>query len=346
MAAVSAGVALAACSDDDSGTAPTSSFTLAVANATVTATQSGTATQTITITRSGGFTGAVTLAASGLPAGVTAAFDPQNTTANSSTLTLTSAANATAGTSTVTVKGTSSGQADKTVTFQLTVNAAPAGGFTLALNPAALTVIQGLSATSAVNITRTGGFTGSVNLTASGLPNGVTAAFSPADATGSTSALTITASATATTGAATVTIKGTSQGQPDQTATFALTVNIPGSFSLEVNPKTLTIPQGTNGTATVTITRVGGFAGPIALTATGLPNGVTAVFNPAAPTTDQSTLTLTAAATAAAGTATVTIHGNATGLGEHTNTLALTVSTSAGINGNVRSSTGGPSTSP
>jgi len=314
--------------------APVQSYTLAVANPTVTATQGGTATQTVNITRTGGFAGAVTLTAEGLPTGVTAAFDPPSPTTNTSTLTLTAAANATTGNATVTVKGTAAGQADKTATFQLTVNAAPAGGFTLAMNPAALSLTQGLSATSTVNITRTGGFVGSVNLTASGLPNGVTAAFNPTDATGATSTLTITASATAATGAATITIKGTAQGQTDQTTTLALTVNAAGGFTLAMNPATLTVQQSTNGTSTVNITRTGGFTGAVTLSATGLPNGVTAAFNPTAPTTNQSTLTLTASATAATGLATVTIKGTSPGLADQTTTLALTVSAATGGSGN------------
>ena len=313
--------------------APAQSYTLAVANPTSAITQGGTATQTVNLTRTGGFAGAVTLTAEGLPTGVTAAFNPPSPTANASTLTLTAAANATTGTSTVTVKGTATGQADKTTTFQLTVNAAPAGGFTLGMNPAALTLTQGLSGTSTVNITRTGGFSGSVNLTATGMPNGVTAAFNPTDATGATSTLTITASATAALGAATITIKGTSQGQTDQTTTLALTVNAAGGYTLAMNPATLTIQQGSNGTSAVNITRTGGFAGAVTLSATGLPNGVTAAFNPAAPTTNQSTLTLTASATATPGLATVTVHGAST-LPEQTTTLALTVSAVTGGSGN------------
>ena len=344
-ALVVAATVVACNNGDDSGTQPTTqTYTLAVANGPVTAAPGGTATQTVNITRSGGFTGAVALTASGLPTGVTAAFDPQSATGNSSTLTLTVAANATAGNATVTVKGTASGQTDKTTTFQLTVSAAPAGDFTLEMNPAAVTVIQGLSATSTINIARTGGFAGPVSLTASGLPNGVTASFDPTDATGATSTLTLTASATAAIGATTVTITGTSPGQTDQTTTLALTVNIPGSFSLTVDPKTLTIQPGTNGTATVTITRTGGFTGAVTLSATGLPNGVTATFDPAAPTTDQSTVTLTASAAAAIGSASVVIHGNGTGLGEHATTITLTVSPAASGSVNTRSSTGRSST--
>jgi hypothetical protein len=70
-------------------------------------------------------------------------------------------------------------------------------------------VKQGASGTDTVTVTDTGGFTGSVAFTATGLPSGVTASFSPAASTTS-SMLTLTASSTATTGAFTVTITGTS----------------------------------------------------------------------------------------------------------------------------------------
>jgi hypothetical protein len=309
--------------------APTPTYTLALANATVTATQGGTATQTVNLTRTN-FTGAVALTAEGLPTGVTAAFNPASVTGTTSTLTLTAAAGATTGTSTVTVKGTATGIADKTATFQLTVNAASAGGFTLSMTPATLPVTQGANGTSTVNITRTGGFAGSVNLTASGLPNGVTAAFNPTDATGNTSTLTLTASATAATGPATVTIKGTSAGQTDQTTTLGLTVNAAAGYTLAVNEETVTAAAGATGTANITLTRTGGFTGAVALTAEGLPTGVTAAFNPASVTGTTSVLTLTVAANATPGTSTITVRGTSTGQTDKTATFQLTITAAAG----------------
>jgi len=55
----------------------------------------------------------------------------------------------------------------------------PAHGFTLAATPSALTIIHGNSGTSAIAVIPQGGFSGNVQLTVSGLPSGVTAAFSP-----------------------------------------------------------------------------------------------------------------------------------------------------------------------
>src|ERR1019366_175532 len=81
--------------------------------------------------------------------------------------------------------------------------------FTLSPSPNSVTITQGSSGTSTITITPLNGFNGSVTLSASGLPSGVTAGFSP-NPTTSTSTLTLTASATAATGTVTVTITGTS----------------------------------------------------------------------------------------------------------------------------------------
>jgi hypothetical protein len=94
------------------------------------------------------------------------------------------------------------------------------------------------------------------------------------------------------------------------------------------------VQQGATGTSTITITRTNGFAGAVTLTATGLPNGVTAAFNPAAPTTNTSTLTFTASPTATVGTATVTVRGNSGTLAEQTATVALNVTAVTGGSGN------------
>ena len=98
--------------------------------------------------------------------------------------------------------------------------------FSLSANPNSVTVIQGSSGTSTITVTPINGFSGSVNLSASGLPSGVTAGFSP-NPTTTTSTLTLTASSTATTGTVTVTITGVSGGLT-HTTTLSLTVNPSG----------------------------------------------------------------------------------------------------------------------
>ncbi len=199
--------------------------------------------------------------------------------------------------------------------------------FSLSASPTSLTVTQGSSGSTTIKETPSGGFTGSVTLSASGLPSGVTASFGANPTTG-TSVLTFTASATATTGTSTVTITGTS-GSLSHTTTVSLTVSATATpnFSLSASPASLTVKQGTSGTSTITETPSGGFTGSVTLSASGLPSGVTASFG-ANPTTSTSVVTFTASSTATVGTSTVTITGTSGSL-THTTTISLTISSAA-----------------
>jgi glucuronoarabinoxylan endo-1,4-beta-xylanase len=209
------------------GSTATSSFTLAPSTPTLSVTQGSSATDTISVTPENGFSGSVTLAASGLPSGVTATFGT-NPTTGSSVVTFAASSTAAAGTSTVTITGTS-GSLTASTTVALTVSAKATVGFSLSPSSSTLTVKQGASGSETISVTDIGGFTGSVAFTASGLPSGVTAAFSPASSTTS-SVLTLTASSTATAGAFTVTVTGTS-GTTTASTTFTLDVTSSGSGS-------------------------------------------------------------------------------------------------------------------
>ncbi|HEY6250610.1 MAG TPA: hypothetical protein VI685_11670, partial [Candidatus Angelobacter sp.] len=302
-----------------------SNFTLSASPSSVSVTQGSSGSSTITVTPSGGFTGSVTLSASGLPGGVTASFGTNPTTSTSS-VTFTASATATTGTSTVTITGTS-GSLTHTTTISLTVNAAVTPNFTLSASPSSLTVVQGNSGNSTITVSPSGGFTGSVSLSASGLPGGVTASFGT-NPTTSTSSVTFTASATATTGTSTVTITGTS-GSLTHTTTISLTVNAAATpnFSLSASPASLTVKQGTSGSSTITVTDSGGFTGAVTLSNSALPSGVTATFG-TNPTTSTSALTFTASSTATTGTSTITVTGTSGSL-THTTTISLTISSAA-----------------
>ncbi len=222
--------------------APTgANFTLSASPSSVSVTQGSNASSTITVTPSGGFTGSVTLSTSALPSGVTASFGT-NPTTGSSVLTFTASSTATTGTSTVTVTGTS-GTLTHTTSISLTVSATATPNFSLSASPSSLSVTQGASGNSTVTVTPSGGFTGSVTLSASGLPSGVTASFGT-NPTTSTSVVTFTASSTATTGTATVTITGTS-GTLTHTTTISLTVNAAGGTTQLIGN-----PGFENGTST------------------------------------------------------------------------------------------------
>ncbi len=183
------------------------SFTLAVAAPTLSVTQDGSSTDTITVTPGSGFSGSVTLTVSGLPSGVTASFGTNPTTATSA-LTFTASATAATGTATITVNGTA-GTFTGSTTIALTVSAPPS--FTLTPASTSVSVSRGGSATEAISIASTGGFTGTVSLSAAitsspqGAQNVPTLSFgatSPVSVTTAGGAATLTISTTAATSAA------------------------------------------------------------------------------------------------------------------------------------------------
>ncbi len=208
--------------------------------------------------------------------------------------------------------------------------------FTLSASPASVSIAQGGSGTSTISTTVSGGFNSAISLSASGLPAGVTASFSPASiaAPGSgSSTLTFTASSTATTGTSTVTINASGGGVSHST-TVSLTVSATASpnFTVSASPASVSVTQGGSGTSTISTTVSGGFNSAISLSASGLPAGVTAAFSPAsiaAPGSGSSTLTFTASSTATTGTSTVTINASGGGL-SHSTTVSLTVTAGGG----------------
>ena len=102
----------------------------------------------------------------------------------------------------------------------LTVNAAPS--FSLSASPASVSLKQTASATSTITVSAAGGFTGSVTLSASGLPSGVSVSYSVNPVTKS-SVLTFKASGNAAIGTSTVIVAGKS-GSLLNTTSIALTI--------------------------------------------------------------------------------------------------------------------------
>jgi hypothetical protein len=194
--------------------APTSTttpyFTLAASPSTLNLTPGGApGTATISLTAGNGFTGTVTLSANilGAPEGVTAGFSPASITGSgTSTLTVSTASGTPAGTLMIAVTGTSSGGTETQPAF--VTLALP--DFSLSVSPSAIYLNQSATASPTVTVNSQNSFSGTVNLSVSSLPSGVTGSFSPAG-TSSTSTLTLTASGTAATVAGDyLTVSGTS----------------------------------------------------------------------------------------------------------------------------------------
>jgi serine protease len=104
-------------------------------------------------------------------------------------------------------------------------------------------------------------------------------------------------------------------------------------FGVAVSPSSATVTPGSSTSFSVSTSAIGGSTQSIALTATGLPSGVTGSFSPSSVTAGStSTLTLTAASTAASTTATFTVKGTS-GATSHTASASLTVGTGGGGGG-------------
>jgi subtilisin family serine protease len=206
--------------------APVGDFTVSAAPPSQTVTAGGSTTYTVTIGAVNNFGGVVTFGATGLPAGVTAGFNPTFVTASGlSTMTLMTDPGTPAGTYPVTITGTS-GSLSHTTSVSLVVQSVVPPDFTLSVSPTSRSVTTGSSTTYTATISALNGFGGTVTFAVSGLPAGAAASFSPSSVTGSgSSTLTIATNVSAPTplGTSTLTIKATS-GALSHTISVSLTV--------------------------------------------------------------------------------------------------------------------------
>lgn len=106
-----------------------------------------------------------------------------------------------------------------------TTSSSVSGSFTLSVSPASLNLVGGMKAPVTVQVIGQGGFSGSVAVSAGGLPNGVTVSpASVAISSGSSGQLTLTAASNVATGNAPITINGAA-GSLTAKATLSVTLN-------------------------------------------------------------------------------------------------------------------------
>ncbi len=209
----------------------------------------------------------------------------------------------------------------------------PGGGgtppsFALTLGQTAGTAASGQDLAVTLQIQPQGGFTSAVNLAALNLPAGVSASFSPSTLQPpSSAAATCTfhvAAGTSAVPAQTVQIQASGSGVT-QIASFQLAVAAATKgFSLSFGPAALSIPKGSAAATGISITPLNGFSGAVTLSASSLPAGVTAAFTPN-PTSGSSSLTLTVGTSAVPGTSSITVTGASPGVPSASAMLALTV---------------------
>jgi len=197
-------------------------FSLSPASGTIILTPNQGTSEIVTVVPSNGFSGNVTFSVAGLPSGVNYAFSP----ASSSSWTyfiLWVPAGTAGGSFPLTITGTS-GSITSSTTITLVINAPVTPSFAITTSTSSYTLAPGAGGAVGVNIVPANGFSGSVTLSASGIPNGVGTTFYPNNpTTGSTYFVMYAPSGTAA-GTYPITISGTSGSASAQTP-FTLVVS-------------------------------------------------------------------------------------------------------------------------
>jgi hypothetical protein len=204
--------------------------------------------------------------------------------------------------------------------------------------PGTAAVLTGAtSAGYTVTVAVSQGSPGTISLSATGLPSGVSANFSPASGSNAfTSTLTFTATAAAALGTSNVTVTATDASLVTHSQTVSLTVVGNNDYSLNASPNSLSVNGGaTSPAATISTAVLTGTPGTISLSATGLPTGVTANFVLTSVAAGSgTTVTFSADNTAVNGVSTVTISGS-NGTYTRTATISLNVIVITGVGATV-----------
>ena len=225
----------------------------------------------------------------------------------------------------------------------------PAGpDYGVSSSPSSLTIPQSSNANSTVSITSLNNFAGSVTLSSSpSSPTGLmTSSFSvnpvvvPAGGMAKSN-FTISVPTGTSPGSYSLTVTG-SNTTTSRSTSVSVTVVAP-DFTIISSPSSLNIPQGSFGTATITLTSLNGFSGTVSLTSTLSSSGPQVTFSPASVALPSggsisSILSVSTASSGAystpvsQGSYTLTVTGTSGSL-MHSTTFSLTVGSSSGVGG-------------
>jgi hypothetical protein len=276
---------------------PLPDFKGLVAPLTTTLVPGGSVSFNVTLTPLYGWAGDVTMGATGLPNGITPSYNPVTVPGGNgtTTITLTAANNIALGNYSFSLSGNSGGLTH-TSTVPVTVNNS-IGDFGGTINPTIRNIAEGSSAVYPITITPTGGFTGNVVLSVSGLPPGATAAFSqnPVNGGSGTSNLTITTTgSTPSPSVSTVTVTATSGTLVHSHSIYLGVAPAAESISGSITPSN-SLSASSGGTANYVLnlaTSNNTASADMTLAVDGLPAGATASFVPATINTGTGSSTL------------------------------------------------------
>ena len=278
--------------------------------------QTQSASTTVTIARPGKSPPSVALSMTAVPPGVTATFDPPTLSGASLSSTLTIATTAAIGAG----------------TFPLYVAATPTSGDT---TPAVAQLTLTITGRPSVTVSKAGSGAGTVTSNPAGINcGGACSAPFLTDVTLTAAPASGSAFASWSGACAGTELTCTFTPRPGSTVTATFNSTAP-SFTLAASPSPLSVQQGGTGSATITVTRINGFANAVAVTATGLPAGVTATPNPASVGDAPAVLAINVASSVPAGNYPITLTGTGTGVTQKTTTFNLVVTPAAGGSGSI-----------
>ena len=203
-------------------TPPQPDFTLSASPTTLKVQQGSIGAITITVGAAGGFSGTVTLDSKAT--GLAATFDPSTVTGSGES-TLTIPADTQVGSYGVTVTGISGA-----ISHSILVNVQVVKpDFSVSASSSSLSISSGNKGTDKITVTPLNGYVGTVKLSATGAPNGVTCNFNPTSTSLTSSAVTSTLTITVP--------RGTTRG------TYTITVQASDGTTSHTIPIKLTIPR-------------------------------------------------------------------------------------------------------
>jgi hypothetical protein len=280
-----------------------------------------------------GYLGTVTIAATGLPAGVTASFQPGNTIQNSNgfvSLTLVTDPSTAPGSYPVRLTATS-GSLTHGVTITLVVTA-ETGDFTGSIVPGAQTLGQGEIGSVTVQVIPINGFTGSVTLSVTGVPAGATASFNPQVVTGGSGSTVLTiATGFAPVGKYNLTLTGTS-GAISHSATVIFNVSSNADFTGRISPSSAAVVPGGRASYTASVIPLNGFTGNVVVSVSGLPTGAAAQVTPGTVRggSGSASILITTTSSTPLGSYTLTLTGTCGTLVHSTSSIQLNVNATPG----------------
>jgi hypothetical protein len=318
---------------------PSADFSISVSPASLSVQRGGSASASVTVTSIGGLSSAVALSAAGIPSGMSVNFSPNPITpssgsSTSSSISLSISSSSATGNYAITISG-NSGSIVHPTTLTVTVTQGTAQDFSISPYPTTISISQGMSGTVLLTIASVNGFNSPVALGVVWVgtaPSGVTftvpGLVTPPSGGTISASLTIATSLTSSIGAYTITATGSTSSLSHGVNIIVQIISGRGDFDLSIAPSTITLVQGSQTDATVTVQSSGAFYAPVTLTNSHV-EGININFatNPVTPPlggSATSQVALSAAKSVATGTYVITVTGSS-GSFSHTATLTLIV---------------------